>query len=43
MSAIVWLEDLEVDASHKLLEDRVRAVVKMAVKATAPKIGQLWG
>jgi cleavage and polyadenylation specificity factor subunit 3 len=39
MVATVWLEDLEVDCSHKVFADRVRAVVERATEVTAP----LWG
>jgi cleavage and polyadenylation specificity factor subunit 3 len=33
------LEDLEVESSHKVFADRVRAVVERAIEVTAP----LWG
>lgn len=39
MSAVVWLETLEVDCPQKVFADRVRAVVERAVEVTAP----LWG
>ena len=39
LSATVWLEDLEVECSNRILNDRVRAVVERAVEVTAP----LWG
>jgi len=34
--AKVWLEDLEVECSNRILEDRVRRVVERAVEVTAP-------
>jgi cleavage and polyadenylation specificity factor subunit 3 len=39
MVARVWLEDLEVECSHKVFADRVRAVVDRACETIAP----LWG
>ncbi|KAI0541411.1 cleavage and polyadenylation specificity factor subunit [Xylaria digitata] len=36
MVATVWLEDLEVECSQKVLADRVKAVVERAVEVTAP-------
>ncbi|TDZ25204.1 Endoribonuclease YSH1 [Colletotrichum orbiculare MAFF 240422] len=39
MEAIVWLEDLEVECSHKAFADRVRRVCEHAAEVTAP----LWG
>lgn len=36
MSAKVWLEDLEVECSHKAFGDRVRSVVERAVETIAP-------
>jgi cleavage and polyadenylation specificity factor subunit 3 len=36
MSAKVWLEDLEVESSSKVLADRVRAVVERACEIVAP-------
>ena len=39
MEAKVWLEDLEIECSHKVFADRVRAVVERAVETIAP----LWG
>lgn len=37
--AKVWLENLEIECSSKIIEHRVRAVVERAVEVTAP----LWG
>ncbi|KAK7743419.1 endoribonuclease ysh1 [Diatrype stigma] len=37
--ATVWLEDLDIECSSKLLADRVRVVVDRAIEVTAP----LWG
>lgn len=37
--ATVWLEDLEVECTHRVLGDRVRVVVERAVEVGAP----LWG
>lgn len=34
--AKVWLEDLEVECSNRIFEDRVRRVVERAVEVTAP-------
>ncbi|KAI0116428.1 cleavage and polyadenylation specifity factor [Nemania sp. FL0031] len=34
--ATVWLEDLEVECNHKVLADRVKAIVERAVEVTAP-------
>jgi cleavage and polyadenylation specificity factor subunit 3 len=34
--AKVWLEDLEVECSSRIIEHRVRAVVERAVEVTAP-------
>ncbi|OHE97069.1 metallo-beta-lactamase superfamily protein [Colletotrichum orchidophilum] len=39
MEAVVWLEDLEVECSHKAFADRVRRVCEHAAEVTAP----LWG
>ncbi|KAI1381630.1 beta-lactamase-like protein [Hypoxylon crocopeplum] len=39
MVATVWLEDLDVECSHKAFGDRIKAVVERAVEVTAP----LWG
>ncbi len=36
MIATVWLEDLEVECSQKVLADRVKAIVERAVEVTAP-------
>ncbi|KAH7021248.1 cleavage and polyadenylation specifity factor [Microdochium trichocladiopsis] len=36
MSAVVWLEDLEVECAQKVFADRVKAVVERAVEVTAP-------
>ncbi|RWA06343.1 hypothetical protein EKO27_g8761 [Xylaria grammica] len=36
MVATVWLEDLEVECSQKVLADRVKAIVERAVEVTAP-------
>lgn len=36
MVATVWLEDLEVECGHKVLADRVKAIVERAVEVTAP-------
>ncbi|KAI1427478.1 cleavage and polyadenylation specificity factor subunit [Xylaria sp. FL1777] len=36
MIATVWLEDLEVECTQKVLADRVKAVVERAVEVTAP-------
>ncbi|OLN87329.1 Endoribonuclease YSH1 [Colletotrichum chlorophyti] len=39
MEAVVWLEDLEVECTHKAFADRVRRVCEHAAEVTAP----LWG
>ncbi|KAF6821387.1 cleavage and polyadenylation specifity 73 kda [Colletotrichum plurivorum] len=36
MEAVVWLEDLEVECSHKAFADRVRRVCEHAAEVTAP-------
>lgn len=37
--ATVWLENLDIECSSKLLADRVRVVIDRAIEVTAP----LWG
>lgn len=39
MEATVWLEDLEIECSHKAFADRVSRVCERAAEVTAP----LWG
>ncbi|EFX05655.1 cleavage and polyadenylation specificity factor subunit [Grosmannia clavigera kw1407] len=36
MDAKVWLDDLEIECTHRVFADRVRAVVERAVEVTAP-------
>ncbi|CAK7241949.1 MAG: endoribonuclease ysh1 [Sporothrix thermara] len=36
MEAKVWLDDLEIECTHRVFADRVRAVVERAVEVTAP-------
>jgi cleavage and polyadenylation specificity factor subunit 3 len=35
-TAKVWLEDLEIECSHRMLAERVRVVLERAVEVTAP-------